>query len=202
VETLTNDDHSDLKDPFALFGTWLAQAENHEPEDANAMALATVDSTLMPNVRMVLLKGFDANGFVFYTNSGSAKGQELGETPKAAFVFHWKSLRRQIRGRGTVRPVTPEEADAYFSSRPRESQIGAWASLQSRPLEDRVTLEKRVADLSLHYALKDIPRPPHWIGYRITPESLEFWEDRPFRLHERLLFTRIQARWDINRLYP
>jgi len=189
-------------DPIALFDEWFRAALKGEPNDANAMALATVDAAGLPDVRMVLLKGADAQGFVFYTNTQSAKGQELAANPKAALLFHWKSLRRQVRIRGAVSAVTPEEADAYFATRARPAQIGAWASEQSRALPDRFALEKRVADVGLRFGLGKVTRPPHWSGYRLKPESIEFWRDRPFRLHERLLFIRAGEGWTTSRLYP
>jgi pyridoxamine 5'-phosphate oxidase len=189
-------------DPIALFDEWFRAALKGEPNDANAMALATVDAAGLPDVRMVLLKGADAQGFVFYTNTPSAKGQELATNPKAALLFHWKSLRRQVRIRGPVSSVTPEEADAYFATRARPAQIGAWASEQSRALPDRFALEKRVAEVGLRFGLGKVSRPPHWSGYRLQPETIEFWRDRPFRLHERLLFTRAGEGWTTSRLYP
>jgi pyridoxamine 5'-phosphate oxidase len=191
-------------EPFALFAEWLAEAERSEPNDANAMALATVDQSGMPNVRMVLLKGFDELGFVFYTNLESAKGVELLGSGKAALCFHWKSLRRQVRVRGPVEPVTTAEADDYFRSRPRDSRIGAWASAQSRALESRFALEKAVASYAARYAIGEVPRPPHWSGFRVRPLSIEFWQNRPFRLHDRLKFERpdLRARWAQSRLYP
>jgi pyridoxamine 5'-phosphate oxidase len=197
-------DFASRDEPLALFGEWLAEAEASEPSDATAMSLATVDGDGMPNLRMVLLKGFDARGFAFYTNFDSAKGRELLATPKAALCFHWKSLRRQVRLRGPVETVSEEEADAYFASRPRDSRIGAWASKQSRPLESRFALEKAVAKFAARYGVGAVPRPPYWSGFRVQPLSMEFWHDRPFRLHERVVFTRdrIEAPWSKARLYP
>jgi pyridoxamine 5'-phosphate oxidase len=180
----------------------LAEAASSEPNDPTAMALATVDADGLPNVRMVLLKGADENGFVFYTNRESNKGRELAANPKAALVFHWKSLRRQIRARGTVTMVSDAEADAYFASRPRDSRIGAWASQQSRPLESRFAFEKAIAVYAAKHAVGEVPRPPYWTGYRIDPVSIEFWHDRPFRLHDRVLFTKAAGGWAKTRLYP
>ncbi|MGE5501342.1 MAG: pyridoxamine 5'-phosphate oxidase [Ignavibacteriales bacterium] len=189
-------------DPFELFETWLKAADDAEPNDPNAMALATVDDEGLPDVRMVLLKDFDEHGFVFYTNTLSAKGRQLATDPKAALLFHWKSLRRQVRIRGDVEPVTEAEADAYFATRARHSQIGAWASEQSQPLPDRLALEKRVAEFGLKFGIGKVPRPPHWSGYRVKPLSIEFWRDRPFRLHERLVFQRVGTNWKTSRLFP
>ena len=203
VAKLTSDDLHQAADPFALFDDWLHAASASEPNDPNGMALATVDETGMPDVRMVLLKGFDQDGFVFYTNLKSHKGQQLAAIPKAALCFHWKTLRRQVRVRGTVHPVSPEEADEYFHTRPRLSRIGAWASEQSRPLESRFALEKAVAFYTARFAAGAIPRPPHWSGFRIRPQAIEFWRDGAFRLHDRVRFTRgTETGWHRETLYP
>ncbi len=199
----TNDDFTMRKEPFRLFGEWLEDATKSEINDPNGVALATVDPDGMPDVRMVLLKGFDEQGFVFYTNFESAKGREILGSMKAAMCFHWKSLRRQVRIRGNVEIVSDAEADAYFATRPPGSRIGAWASKQSRPLESRFALEKSVAEYTARYAIGDIPRPEYWSGFRIVPTSMEFWHDRPFRLHDRLAFSRRpDGGWDTERLYP
>lgn len=197
-------DFTDAPDPMALFEAWFADAEANEPNDPNAMSLATVDQDGLPNVRMVLLKGADEGGFVFYTNTQSAKGEELTRVPKAALCFHWKSLRRQVRVRGDIAPVSEAEADAYFASRSRGSQLGAWASQQSRTLESRFALEKAVAVQTTKFHIGKVPRPPYWSGYRLTPTAVEFWHDRPFRLHDRVAFLRDDADspWSRDRLYP
>jgi len=191
-------------DPIALFRDWLAEAEMSEPNDANAMALATADASGQPNVRMVLLKGADRNGFVFYSNAQSIKGGELAANPRAAVNFHWKSLRKAVRVQGNIREVTALEADTYFASRPKDSQIGAWASDQSRPMEGRFVFEKRIAEFALKFGFGTVPRPPHWTGWRLEPSRIEFWRDRPFRLHDRLVFSRARAdaAWTTERLFP
>lgn len=193
-----------VDEPFELFERWFKEAREKEPNDPNGMALATADASGFPDVRMVLLKGFDSAGFVFYTNSQSAKGAQLHENPRAALCFHWKSLRRQVRVRGDVSFVTDAEADAYFKSRDRGARLGAWASEQSRAMADRLALEKRIAEAALKYGVSEVPRPPHWRGYRLAPLSFEFWRDRPFRLHDRLVFQRdaVTASWRKSRLYP
>jgi pyridoxamine 5'-phosphate oxidase len=197
-------DATGADDPFALFAAWLDEATASEPADPNAMALATVDSDGLPDVRMVLLKGLDRRGFVFYTNLGSPKGRELASSPKAALVLHWKSLARQVRVRGPVEPVDDAEADAYFGTRPKLSQIGAWASRQSAPLESRAAFEKAIALYAAKYVVGNVPRPPHWGGFRVLPLVIEFWRDRPFRLHERVEFRRdrLDRQWTRTLLYP
>lgn len=191
-------------EPLATFSHWLAEAEKSEPNDPNAVALASVDEQGMPNVRMVLLKSHGPDGFVFFTNFESAKGRELLSQKKAAMCFHWKSLRRQVRVRGSVAPVSDEEADAYFATRPKQSQIGAWASKQSRPLESRYAFEKEIAKYAARFALGQVPRPPCWSGFRLTPIEIELWADRPYRLHDRIVFRRSSpdAPWEKTRLYP
>ncbi len=189
-------------DPIGLFVDWLAEARAHEPNDANAMALATVDADGLPDCRIVLLKDVDGRGFTFYSNRESAKGRQLADQPLAALLFHWKTLRRQVRVRGRVEAVTAEEADAYFASRARESRIGAWASDQSRPLSDRSVLEAAVARETDRFEGGDVPRPERWSGWRVTPQEIEFWRDRPYRLHDRMRFTRDTAGWSRTRLYP
>jgi len=200
---LTIDDFTERSEPYKLFAEWLEDATGAEPNDPNAVALASVDADGLPDVRMVLLKGFDERGFVFYTNFESAKGREILGSMKAAMCFHWKSLRRQVRVRGPVEVVSDAEADAYYATRPRGSRIGAWASKQSRPLESRFALEKAVAEYTARYAIGDIPRPKHWSGFRILPQTIEFWHNGAFRLHDRIVFSRKgDGGWDKTRLYP
>ena len=197
---------ADIKDrsPFDVFADWFAEAGTSEVNDPNAVALATADADGQPAVRMVLLKGYDEQGFVFYTNLESDKGRDLAENPKAAMLFHWKSLRRQVRIEGPVSAVSDEEADEYFASRARGSQIGAWASEQSRPLEGRFALEKRVATFTAKFGLGTVPRPSHWSGFRISPRRIEFWKDGAFRLHDRYVFTRDDEAqpWSVEQLFP
>ena len=189
-------------DPFQLFDEWFAEAKTSEPNDANAMALATSGADGEPHARMVLLKGHGPDGFTFYTNEQSAKGDQLSENPRAALLFHWKTLRRQVRVEGPVEDVAPAEADLYFATRGRDSQLGAWASDQSAPLDSRATFERRFEEVRQQFEGKDVPRPPHWGGYRVIPQQIEFWSDRPHRLHERRLFTRNCDGWDEGLLYP
>lgn len=199
---LISGDFTESDDPIALFTGWFAEAKASEPNDPDAMALATADPTGLPDVRMVLLKAADERGFVFYTNEQSVKGGELAANPKASLVLHWKSLRRQVRVRGAVERVSAAEADAYFASRSRPSQLGAWASEQSKPLDSRATFEKRYGEIEQRFDGKDVSRPPHWGGYRIVPVSIEFWMDRPHRLHDRIRFVRAGTGWTKTRLYP
>jgi len=189
-------------DPFALFDDWFADARKSEPNDPEAMALATADAAGRPSVRMVLLKGHGPDGFVFYTNLDSRKGGELAENPTAALLFHWKSLRRQVRIEGPVSAVDEAQANAYFASRGRASKLGAWASDQSRPLDSRATFEARFAELEQRFEGEDVPRPPRWSGFRVTPRAIEFWIDRAHRLHERRVFTRDGSGWREGMLYP
>ncbi len=191
-----------MTDPFALFDQWFAEARASEINDPDAMALATAGADGRPAVRMVLLKGHGPHGFVFYTNAHSAKGVQLSENPQAALLFHWKSLRRQVRVEGPIERVPEDAADTYFTTRARDSQLGAWASDQSRPLVSRAVFEQRFDEVKQEFDGKDIPRPPHWRGYRVIPERIEFWSDRPHRLHERRLFTRDDGGWTEGLLYP
>jgi pyridoxamine 5'-phosphate oxidase len=193
---------TDEADPILLFKRWLEEAKASEPNDPTAMTLATADAQGQPSARMVLLKDADSAGFVFYTNLESRKALDLEANPKAALLFHWKSLRRQVRIEGPVTPVSDGEADTYFATRPRGSQLGAWASDQSRPMEGRFALEKRVAEVTARYLLGAIPRPPHWSGFRVTPRAIEFWQDKPFRLHDRLVFRQGEGGWTTVRLFP
>jgi len=200
---MVSGDFTQADDPFELYAAWFEDAARTELNDPNAMALATVDADGMPNARMILLKGVDERGFVFYTHATSTKGGELAAAPRAALVLHWKSLRRQVRARGTVEPVSGDESNEYFASRPRQSQIGAWASQQSKPLESRAAFEASIANYEAQFA-DVVPRPPHWGGYRVVPQAIEFWQERPFRLHDRVVFKRAAAGqpWAKTRLYP
>lgn len=189
-------------DPLAMFHALLEEATRKEPNDPTAMTVATATADGVPSARMVLLKEADARGFVFYSNTQSRKGDELAANPRAALVFHWKSMRRQVRVEGTVERVTDAEADAYFASRARGSQVGAWASDQSRPMDGRFDLEKRVARFAARFGVGSVPRPPHWTGYRVVPTAYEFWTDKPFRLHERIRFDRAGDGWAVSRLFP
>jgi pyridoxamine 5'-phosphate oxidase len=202
--SLRSGDFTAADDPLRLFTAWLKDASAAEPRDPTAMTLATVDADGLPNARMVLLKGVDERGFVFYTNLDSQKGRELDVRPQAALVFHWKSSNRQVRVRGRVEPVSAEEADAYFATRAKQAQIGAWASKQSAPLESRLAFEKAIARYAAKYAIGQVPRPPNWSGFRVVPRAIEFWQERPFRLHDRVEFTRASASapWRKTRLYP
>ena len=191
-----------MSDPFAMFGTWFAEAERGELNDPNAMTLATANHEGQPAARTVLLKEWDARGFVFYTNTESRKGDDLRENGFVALLFHWKSLRRQVRVEGVASVVTAAEADAYFASRARVSRLGAWASEQSRPLASRAELEARLADVEARYPSEEVPRPDYWSGYRIVPASIEFWQDMPFRLHDRTVFTRVRDDWVVGKLFP
>jgi pyridoxamine 5'-phosphate oxidase len=201
---LTGGDFTAADEPLRLFAEWFAEAKRAEPVNPNAMTLATVDDDGMPNARMVLLKGFDERGFVFYTNLDSIKGHELAAAPKAALTFYWKALQRQVRLRGSVEAVSSDEADAYFASRSRMAQIGAWVSKQSTALESRLAFEKAIARYTAKFAIGTVPRPPYWSGYRVVPSEIEFWQERPFRLHDRIAFTRTNtsAPWIKTRLYP
>jgi pyridoxamine 5'-phosphate oxidase len=202
LSPLNSINFTEANDPIQLFAEWFVEAKQVEINDAESMSLATVDAGGLPNVRMVLCKSFDAEGLVFYTNVESAKGRELAATPKAAVLFHWKSLRRQVRFRGEVTLLDEATADAYYHSRPRVSQIGAWASHQSRPLESRALLEAKVEEYTKQFGGAEIPRPAYWRGFRLAPVEIEFWKDGAFRLHDRVRFTRDEPRWSRQRLYP
>jgi pyridoxamine 5'-phosphate oxidase len=207
--TPANSDFTEASEPFSLFEAWFAESAKSEINDPNAMALATADVSGVPNVRMVLLKGLDPaehtpRGFVFYTNTSSTKGRELLTNPNAALLFHWKSLRRQVRIKGAITQVSAAEADSYYATRPKGSRIGAWASQQSQPLPNRAVLEQAVTDFEAQYPSDNIPRPPNWTGFRLTPREIEFWHDRPYRLHDRIVFRRDAPTktWSKTRLYP
>jgi pyridoxamine 5'-phosphate oxidase len=191
-----------ITDPFARFSDWMKEAWAHEPEDANAMTLATVSADGAPAARIVLLKGSDDRGFVFYTNTQSRKGEDLAANGMAALLFHWKPQGRQVRIEGHVEPVTADEADVYYASRPRISRLGAWASDQSRELPERADLERRLAEYAAKFPGETIPRPPHWSGYRVVPDRFEFWQNMPFRLHDRTVYTRAAGGWSIGKLFP
>jgi pyridoxamine 5'-phosphate oxidase len=197
-------DFTQSTDPFSLFEEWFAEAKTSEINDPHALALATVDAGGLPDVRVVLMNGYDRRGFVFYTHKTGTKGRQLAANMQAGLVFHWKSLKRQVRARGPVEIVSDAEADAYFASRPRDSRIGAWASLQSQLLDDRATFEARIEAVKALYEGQDVPRPPHWTGYRVKPLEIEFWHDRPFRLHDRIVFRREtpDGAFSKTRLYP
>ena len=201
---LTGGDFTEADEPLRLFTAWFAEARKTEPVNPDAMTLATVGADGTPNARMVLMKAFDERGFVFYTNTDSVKGHELAEAPKAALTFYWKTLQRQVRARGSVEVVSKEEADSYFATRSRMAQIGAWASRQSTALESRLAFEKAIARFTAKFAVGTVPRPPYWVGYRVAPQEVEFWQERPFRLHDRVAFTRAAptAPWIKTRLYP
>ncbi|MFY9696168.1 MAG: pyridoxamine 5'-phosphate oxidase [Xanthobacteraceae bacterium] len=201
---LTGGDFTEADEPLRLFAAWFAEARGAEPVNPEAMTLATVDAEGRPNARMVLLKGFDERGFVFYSNAESTKGHELAAAPQAALTFYWKTLQRQVRLRGHVEPVSDAEADAYFATRSRMAQIGAWASKQSTALESRLAFEKAIARCTAKFAIGTVPRPPYWVGYRVVPSEIEFWQERQFRLHDRIAFTRDSANapWTKTRLYP
>jgi pyridoxamine 5'-phosphate oxidase len=201
---LTGGDFTEADEPLRLFAAWFAEAKRAEPVNPDAMTLATIGADGLPNARMVLLKGFDERGFVFYSNADSSKGRELAAAPKAALTFYWKSLQRQVRLRGAVEAVSAAEADAYFATRSRMAQIGAWASKQSAALESRFAFEQAIARCTAKFAIGTVPRPPYWVGYRVVPAEIEFWQERPFRLHDRIAFARhgIGAPWTKTRLYP
>jgi pyridoxamine 5'-phosphate oxidase len=204
LNALNSSDFTKADDPFALFRRWFAEAAEKEINDPDAITLATVDSSGMPDARAMLCKQVDERGFVFYTNGQSVKGGEIAANPKAAILYHWKSLRRQVRARGPLTRISDAESDAYFATRPRVSRIGAWASQQSEPLESRAKLEQAVAELTVKFGDGDIPRPPHWGGFRLTPLQIEFWHDGQYRLHDRVVFTRAREGdpWRRERLYP